>query len=178
MGQIAKTDSRKLVEAARISALNGGHAPQVHPPRQILIYGKNLQAHSDGCVIPTMKIARSRLLPVTFLIATVAFGWAEQSCQAQTSTQLLIDSIHTEDTRLNVVYKKLMASIPTAAQKEKMKIAQRAWLVWLEGEESLMYALNGNKAGLSTRLDLISARIAQLEDLLRNSSTFYNSKGR
>ncbi len=91
---------------------------------------------------------------------------------------ILNEAVAEKDARLNVVYKKLMASIPTAVQREHLKVAQRAWLVWLDKEEAMVNELRGPKYGLSTRLDLMDARIKQFEDLQRESADFYGSRGR
>ena len=117
-------------------------------------------------------------MPAIFLLTAVASGWMVRSSQAKTSAMIMNEAIGDTDARLNVVYKKLMSSIPSAAQKEKLKIAQRAWLVWLDAEESLVGDLQGNKAALATRLDLLVARVKQLEDLQSNSSNFYDSRSR
>lgn len=100
------------------------------------------------------------------------------SSHAQTSAMIMNEAIGDKDARLNVVYKKLMASIPTAAQRERLKIAQRAWLVWLDAEDNMATDFWGTKHGLATRLELLSARVTQLEDLLRNSSDIVGTKGR
>ena len=125
-----------------------------------------------------MKTTLQRLVPAMLLLAAFATGWMVRSSQAQTSSMIMNEAIGERDSRLNVVYKKLMASIPSASQKEKLKIAQRAWLAWLDAEDNMTTELFGTKHGLATRLELLSARVTQLEDLHRNSSDIYGARGR
>jgi uncharacterized protein YecT (DUF1311 family) len=100
----------------------------------------------------------------------------ERPVWAQTSTMIWNEAIVEQDAKLNVVYKKLMAAIPSAAQRENLKAAQRAWLDWLVKEEWMVFMLQNQRSGLSAKHDLIVARIKQLEDLLRDRESFSGRK--
>ena len=90
----------------------------------------------------------------------------------------MLQTIAEEDHRLNVVYKKLMAAIPTAAQREKLKVSQGAWLDWMSKEENAIREIQGNKTALSCQIDIISSRTRQLEDMLSQRENFYGSPNR
>jgi uncharacterized protein YecT (DUF1311 family) len=90
----------------------------------------------------------------------------------------MLQTIAEEDHRLNVVYKKLMAAIPTAAQREKLKVSQRAWLDWMSKEEDAIREIQGNKTALASQIDIISSRTRQLEDMLSQRENFYGRPNR
>ncbi len=123
-----------------------------------------------------MKTSRPRLVLVTLLLVAFASGWMERTVRAQTSTMIWNEAIVEQDAKLNAVYKKLMAAIPTAAQRENLKAAQRAWLAWLVKEEWMVFELQNQRSGLSAKHDLLVARTKQLEDLLREKESFSGSK--
>ena len=112
-----------------------------------------------------MKTNRFHLIPsITVVLAFAAFtsGWTLRGSAA-------VDAMVEADYKLNVVYKRLMASIPSAAQKDKLKAAQRAWLAWMEAEDAFRSALEGtSKAGLFVRVELLESRSAQLEGVLQS----------
>lgn len=80
-----------------------------------------------------------------------------------------VDAMVEADHNLNVAYKKLMNAIPNAAQKEKLKASQKAWLAWVVAEDDFRTALEGtSKAGLFAQIEMFDARSAQFEELLLN----------
>ena len=109
-----------------------------------------------------MKTNPSRVFAVILTLAAFSSGWM---LRASVAVEAMVEADH----KLNVVYKKLMAGIPSAAQKEKLKAAQKAWLAWMVAEDAFRTALDDNsKAGLFVRIELLEARAAQLESLLHN----------
>lgn len=112
-----------------------------------------------------MNTVRRRLIPViTGILTFAAFvsGWTLHGSAA-------VDAMVEADYKLNVAYKRLMAAVPSAAQKEKLKVAQRAWLAWMEAEDAFRTSLEGNpKAGLFVRVELLEARGSQLEGILQS----------
>lgn len=77
------------------------------------------------------------------------------------------------DEQLNVLYKKLMAAMPTSAQKDKLRTAQRAWVAWMEAEAGFETALLADgKAALFARLEPTQARNKQFEELLSRSDEY------
>lgn len=119
-----------------------------------------------------MNTKRFRPFFLALILSVLALAWSERPIGAKSSSMMLHEAIVEKDAELNIVYKKLMASIPSASQREQLKVSQRAWLNWLTAEESLIGGLRGNKYALSTRLELLSARVQQFEDLLRDSADF------
>lgn len=109
-----------------------------------------------------MKTNPSRILPLILLLAAFSSGWL---LRASVAVEVMVEADH----KLNVVYKKLMAAIPGAAQREKLKAAQRAWLAWMVAEDAFRSVLDDtSKAGLYVRIELLEARAAQLEGVLQN----------
>ena len=109
-----------------------------------------------------MKRKTAHTIAVILAIAAFSSGWM---LRASVAVQAMVEADH----KLNVVYKKLMAAIPSGAHKEKLKAAQKAWLAWMVAEDAFRAALDDNpKAGLFVRIELLEARAAQLEGLLEN----------
>lgn len=114
----------------------------------------------------SMKSTRSLLPAVIAIIAAFASGWVAHASQAG-------KAMAEADAQLNVLYKKLMAAMPGASQKDKLKTAQRAWVAWIEAEVEFEQALlMDGKAGLFARLEPTEARNKQFEDLLARSDEY------
>lgn len=113
-----------------------------------------------------MKSNLSRFAVVIAIAAAFGSGWIAHASQAG-------KAMAEADEQLNVLYRKLMAAIPSAAQKEKLKTAQRAWVAWIEAEVSFEQALlTDGKAGLFARLEPTEARNKQFVDLLGRTDEF------
>lgn len=109
-----------------------------------------------------MKTNPFRVTTVILTLAAFSSGWM---LRASVAVEAMVEADH----KLNVVYKKLMARIPSATQKEKLKAAQRAWLAWMVAEDAFRTAVDSDsKAGLYVRIELLEARAAQLDSLLQD----------
>jgi uncharacterized protein YecT (DUF1311 family) len=113
-----------------------------------------------------MKAHGPRLAIVLTIFLSFASGWIAHASQAG-------KAMGEADAQLNALYKKLMAAIPSSAQKEKFKTAQRAWVAWIEAEVAFEEALLADgKAGLFARLEPTEARNKQFEELLGRADEY------
>ncbi len=113
-----------------------------------------------------MKTPFSKILFVGAFLVTFACGWV---CHASQAGKAMAEA----DANLNTLYKKLISTVQTSAQKEKLKITQRAWVAWVEAEVAFQEELlTDGKAGLFARLEPTEARAKQFEELLQRTEDF------
>jgi len=126
------------------------------------------------------------------ILATLLILLPLSSTHAQSQMQMNREAgqaLEKADTKLNTIYKKIMASKDVEAEaKKNLRIAQRAWLQFVEAQINTIFPvkkgenpreLYGSMYALdyaSTKTELLKNRIQQLEQILPQDATGSSNK--